>query len=110
MTGSITIKVGEIAFPPVEFNVVQIVRCIKRARQRKFDEDGKPIPFNAITEADIAQYLAGPVISTGESYKQQMAREDSAIRLREIETAPDDTAGAIARADAIIANLNDPAK
>lgn len=90
----------------VDFNQVQIIRCIKRLRGGEAPEGGWP----AITEADIAAYLAGPIIGTGESYKAQMANEDAAIKMAEIEAAPDDTAGAIARAQARIAELNDPNK
>lgn len=95
----------------VDFNQVQIIRCIKRARgTQPVDADGNPVPWPAITELDIAQYLAGPIIGTGESYKAQMANEDAAIKMQEIEATPDDTAGAIARAQARIAELNDPNK
>jgi hypothetical protein len=106
----------------VEFNTVQIVRCIKRARgpqpvtvettdaEGNVIPGGVPIPWPVIGPAEIAAYIARPILETGESYKQQMANEDNAIFMAEVAKTPQDRIGAMARADAIIADLNDPAK
>lgn len=83
----------------VEFNTVQIVRCIKR-------NSGYAKLTSPITQADIASYLAKPIITTGESYKAQMFEEDAKIKLEAIQNNPGDLQEALRQAQTKIDSLN----
>lgn len=102
----ITVEVNGTVFPPIESATTKIVRCIKRQRGGTPPEGGWPV----ITDQDIYQYVGMAIIPSGDSWHNQMVQEDNRIRLDEIERTPDDMAGAKERADARIAELNDPNK
>lgn len=103
---TITIEVDGTVFPPVESATTKIIRCIKRQRGSTPPEGGWP----AITAQDIYQYVGMQIIPSGDSWHNLMVQDDNRIRLEEIERTPEDMAGAKERADARIADLNDPTK